>query len=143
MGCRYSREELGQIEAFVEEGLTTREIAERLGRSEAGIRNLCYRKRLMKKAQDDAKALLQRRDELQRSVGGLEAKQEELLTETEMLETKTQTVEHYLQLERSQLELLLTEALVTLKGEKPELFFMSDSEQMGLLLRFLFRIFTK
>jgi hypothetical protein len=39
MRRRYSREELNQIKSLAEEGLTSREIAERLGRPEAGIRN--------------------------------------------------------------------------------------------------------
>ena len=47
----------------------------------------------------------------------------------------------HLQLERSQLELLLTETLVTLKEENPALFVLSGPEQVGVLVRFLLTVF--
>lgn len=67
-GRRYTKGETKQIEALILEGLTSREIAQRLGRSEAGIRNLRYRKGLIKKAEDEIKALFQQRNELRDTV---------------------------------------------------------------------------
>lgn len=135
MGNRYSREELRCIEALVEEGLTSRDIAERLGRSEAGIRNLRYRKSLIRKAEDETKALLQRRNQLRQSVFALETKLEELQLAVQELEGKKERVEQFLELDKNQLELVLTEALKTLKWKKPELFTLSGPEQFVMLLR--------
>ena len=71
-GKRISKEELQQVEIFIDEGLTNREIGERLDRSEAGIRNIRYRKGLVKTAEDESKVLFQQRDELKRIVGSLQ-----------------------------------------------------------------------
>ena len=46
MGQRYTGEETDQIRTLTEEGLSSREIADRLGRPEAGIRNLRHRMKL-------------------------------------------------------------------------------------------------
>jgi DNA-binding NarL/FixJ family response regulator len=40
MGIRFTGAEIGQIKSLVSDGLTNREIAERLGRTEAAIRNI-------------------------------------------------------------------------------------------------------
>ena len=70
-GKRISKEELQQVETFIAEGLTNREIGERLDRSEAGIRNIRYRKGLVNKAEEESKVLFQRRDELKMIVWNL------------------------------------------------------------------------
>ena len=41
MGKRYTKEEIDQIQALTDEGLTSNEIALQLGRPEAGIRSGC------------------------------------------------------------------------------------------------------
>ena len=135
MGNRYSREELGRIEALIEEGLTSKEIAERLGRSEAGIRNLRYRKKLVNKAVDETKALLQKRNQLRNSVSMLETKLEELQLSVKDLEGKKGRLERFLQLDMNQLELVLTEALITLKWKRLEFFTLSPIEQVVMLFR--------
>lgn len=84
-GKRSSKEELTQIEALTEEGLTCREIAERLGRSEASIRNLRYKKRLVARAEDETKALFQQRDELINMVKSLQEQKTALVLEVERL----------------------------------------------------------
>jgi DNA-binding CsgD family transcriptional regulator len=58
-GRRTSKAELAQLEALTKEGLTAREIAQRLDRSPAAIRNLRYKKHLAIRVQDEAKALFQ------------------------------------------------------------------------------------
>ena len=46
MGRRFTGPEREQIQKLVSEGLTSREIAERLGRTEAAVRNIRYREGL-------------------------------------------------------------------------------------------------
>lgn len=45
VGKRFTDEELKQIETMKGEGVPVREMARRLGRSSASVKNLCYRKR--------------------------------------------------------------------------------------------------
>jgi hypothetical protein len=45
VGRRFTDDELRQIEAMLEEGLPVREMAKRLRRSRASVKNFCYRKR--------------------------------------------------------------------------------------------------
>jgi IS30 family transposase len=70
-GRRTTKEELTQLEALTKEGLTTREVAQKLGRSEAAIRNLRYKKRLITRAEGENKVLLKQKDELLKSMSGL------------------------------------------------------------------------
>jgi transposase len=84
-GKRTTREELTQLEALTEEGLTCREIAERLGRSEASIRNLRYKKHLVARAEDETKALFQQRDELANLVKALQEQKTALALEVNRL----------------------------------------------------------
>ena len=49
VGKRYTKEEISQIQALSQEGYTIREIAEILGMSEAGIRNIRHRKKIKTK----------------------------------------------------------------------------------------------
>jgi DNA-binding NarL/FixJ family response regulator len=46
VGKRYSKEEFMQINALVAEGLTNEDVATRLGRSEAAIRGIRFRKKM-------------------------------------------------------------------------------------------------
>jgi DNA-binding CsgD family transcriptional regulator len=135
-------EDLKQIEALVSEGWSNREIAERLGKSEAGIRNLRYRRRLTRKTEDDIKALLQKRYSLVSLISGLEARRKELELSVENLERKKERVEQFLQLDKSQLQWVLAEALKMLKWKRPELFILSSPEQLGMILRLFFERVT-
>jgi IS30 family transposase len=67
-GRRHTKQELQQIQALVDQGLTSREIAEQLGRSEAAIRNLRHREGMLRQAQDETKSLFQQRDQLRDEV---------------------------------------------------------------------------
>ena len=134
MGNRYSNAELVRTDALVNEGLTNREIAERLGRSEAGIRNLRYRKGLVRKAEDETKILFQKRNELRQSAFSLETKQRELQKRVQDLEDKKENVEQFLRLNKVHIEYLLTEALKMLKVERPDLFTLSGPEQFAMLI---------
>lgn len=69
---RARQEELAQLEALTKEGLTVRDIAQRLDRSPAAIRNLRYKKHLVIRVQDETKVLFQQRDELSNMVEALQ-----------------------------------------------------------------------
>ena len=45
VGRRFTDDELRQIDAMLKEDLPVREIARKLGRSSASVKNKCYRKR--------------------------------------------------------------------------------------------------
>ena len=61
-GRRTTKQELEQIEVLTKEGLATKEIAARLNRSEAAIRNLRYKKRLVFRIKDETGVLLAQRE---------------------------------------------------------------------------------
>ena len=64
MGTRYSQEEIQHIEDLVEEGLTSREIASDLGRSEAGVRNIRHRLKLIADTKEKLPGLLEEKNHL-------------------------------------------------------------------------------
>jgi plasmid maintenance system antidote protein VapI len=121
-GRRTTKGELIQLEALTEEGLTTGEIAQRLGRSAAAIRNLRYKKGLIAGTEDEIKVLLQQRDELTSTVKAL---QEEI-----------GKLEATLRQDRDYMRHEIAEILIKLKAEKPELFstwWLPFSEQISKL----------
>jgi len=71
VGNRYSKEELGSIEPLILEGLTNREIASRLGRSEAGIRNVRYRHKLKRKTEDSIRHLHLQKEKIESEINEL------------------------------------------------------------------------
>lgn len=96
MGKRYTREEIEQIQAMVTEGLTDRQIAIRLDRTENGIRNFRYRMKLktetsesLQTLQHDEKQLSHRVSNLQIELASIESRrhniQKTLRTEEEAL----------------------------------------------------------
>jgi uncharacterized protein (DUF3084 family) len=76
---------LMQLEAMTKEGLTSKEIALKLGRTLAAVRNLRYKKHLVIKVQDETKALFQQRDELQNTVKNLGAQKNTLVFQVDGL----------------------------------------------------------
>jgi IS30 family transposase len=48
VGRRFTDDELRQIEAMLKEGLPVREMAKKLRRSRASVKNFCYRKKKIK-----------------------------------------------------------------------------------------------
>ncbi|MGA9388618.1 MAG: hypothetical protein WBV70_07330 [Candidatus Bathyarchaeia archaeon] len=59
-GRRTTKEELAQLEALTNEGLRDRDIAQKLDRSPAAIRNLRSKKHLVTGAKDEIMILLAR-----------------------------------------------------------------------------------
>lgn len=134
-GRRTSKEELMQLEAMTEEGLTIKEIAQRLGRSEAGIRNLRYRKKLVKKAEDETKVLFQQRDELKNVVNTLQGQRTLLANEVDSLKKEKEKLEATINVDKTQLYGVLAQALVNLKQQRPDLFILTGQDQMVSLVR--------
>ncbi len=68
MGRRLVGSEKEQINSYVSEGLTNREIAERLGRTEAAVRNIRYREHLKTETANQLPELTRQRRRLQSEV---------------------------------------------------------------------------
>ena len=85
MGKRYTREEISQIQSLISDGLTTREIATRLGRPEAGIRNLRHRTKLKAETRETIESLKRERRTLNQHV-------QDLRWELSTLQTKKQDI---------------------------------------------------
>ena len=61
MDRRFTRAEKEQIKTLVSEGLTNKEIAERLNRTEAAVRNIRYRSKLKTATQNQLPLLIQQK----------------------------------------------------------------------------------
>ena len=80
-GRRTTKEDLAQLEALTKEGCTAREIAQKISRSPASIRNLRYKKHLVKKTEDQTKTLFQQKNTLSVTVACIENRKTELQQE--------------------------------------------------------------
>ncbi|MGA2309539.1 MAG: hypothetical protein ABSG57_08330 [Candidatus Bathyarchaeia archaeon] len=129
-GRRTTKEELAQLETFTKEGLTARDIAQKLDRSPAAIRNLRYKKQLVIRVQDETKALFQQRDELNKIVNNLHREKTALDSETDILKKEKTKLEGIIAWDRLLLEGTLSDALVNLKQQRPDLFTISNQEQI-------------
>ena len=142
-GRRTSKEELMQLEAMTEEGLTIKEIAQKLGRSEAGIRNLRYRKRLVKRTENETRVLFQQRDELQNSVKALRGQKTILAQEVTGLKKEREKLEATINMDKIQLYGVLAQALVNLKQQRPNLFTLTGQDQIVSLARLFLGFITQ
>jgi transposase len=143
MPKRYKQEELKQIQNLVTQGLSNREIAERLGRAEAGIRNIRHRLKLKTNTQDQLGVLLQEKGELEKKVQEQRQTQTQLSWQLESLQKKRQETQTYLKLDQLILEQKLQISLIELKIKKPELFYMSGAEQIAkLAIHFIQYVFS-
>ncbi|MGA2768176.1 MAG: hypothetical protein ABSF24_07675 [Candidatus Bathyarchaeia archaeon] len=134
-GRRTSKEELAQLEALTKEGLTARDIAQKLDRSPAAIRNLRYKKHLVTRAQDETKALFHQRDELINIVKFLQGEKASLAFEVEYLRKERARLEAAIATDKARLEETLAQALKNLKIQRPDLFTLSGPEQIAMLLK--------
>ena len=140
MGKRYSREELEQIKALAREGLSSKEIATSLGRTEAGIRNIRHRVKIRADTQDSIHSLSSERNSLRLSVMGLRR-------EVSVLQARRNAISKLLQTEVETLKTRLQRTLLNLKDQKPELFQITGEEQilkltgqlLGSFLRWLIK----
>jgi predicted nucleic acid-binding Zn-ribbon protein len=138
MGKRYSKEDLDQVNSLIE-GFTDREIAQKLNRSEAGIRNIRYRKKLIKLSQSEIGILRGHEDELRKSVEALRGEQQKLSKSVKSLREEKEKLEAFLNLDKIQLQSILAQALTALKQQRPDLFILSDQEKMNMLVGEFFR----
>jgi septal ring factor EnvC (AmiA/AmiB activator) len=140
MGKRYSKEELESMQSLAKEGLTDGEIARRLSRSENAVRNIRYRKKLVKTTQFEIGILRGHEGELRRSVEALKVEQQELFKSVKSLKEEKEKLETFIKLDKSQLQAILTQALTALKQQRPDLFRLSEQEQIALFLKELFSV---
>jgi len=82
-GRRTTKEELAQLEALTKEGLTCKEVGQKLGRSPSAIRNLRYKKHLITQTKNEIKTLIQQKDELSSTVKTLQAQKTTLVFEVD------------------------------------------------------------
>jgi IS30 family transposase len=134
-GRRTTRDELTQLEALTKESLTCREIAQKLGRSPAAIRNLRYKKHLVARVEDETKALFQQRDELNNVVKNLQGQKRVLCYELDYLKTEKERLEATIRTDKGLLQETLTQGLMNLKQQRPDLFTLSGPEQIAMLLK--------
>jgi hypothetical protein len=134
-GRRTTKEELTQLEVLTKEGLTARDIAQKLGRSPAAIRNLRYKKHLVVRAEDETKALFQQRDDLGNALKMLQGQKTALSYETDILKKEKQKLEAIVYMDRILLENALAQGLMNLKQQRPDLFTLSGPEQIAMLLK--------
>ena len=127
MGRRYTPEEIQQIQALIEEGLTNRQIATWLNRSEAGIRNIRHRTKLKTDTTKTLQTLIQDERELKTQASRLQR-------EVEALTTRREKIQTVLRIEEQALNQRLHIALIKLKDIKPELFHITGEEQLGKLV---------
>lgn len=137
----YSREELNQINSLTKEGLTSREIAERLGRPEAGIRNVRYRLKMERRTKETIDSLIIRKNELESEINKLKQTRQKLFDEINSLTEKKRHYENQINIDRSLLKRKIEDRLRELKVEKPELFYISNEEQIMTLVGHLIKWF--
>ena len=133
MPKHYSQEETEQIRNFVVQGLSNREIAQRLGRAEAGIRNIRHRLKLKTNTRNQLPSLLQEKTQLEEKVQELRQTRTQLSLQLESLQKKAKETQTYLEIDQQILKLKLQNTLAELKTEKPELFYLSEEEQIAKL----------
>jgi DNA-binding CsgD family transcriptional regulator len=136
VGRRYTKEEIKQIKALAEEGLTNQDIAERIGRPEAGIRNLRHRIQLKTSMRETVRSLRQDIRQLRRTKA-------DLAQEIKILNRRHQDITVALQQDELTLHRRLWTTLTRMKYEKPELFHITTEEQIGKLVAELAGPFLK
>ena len=107
--------------------MTSQEIASRLGRPEAGVRNLRHRLGLKKKTRDQLQTLKNTERKLTDRVARLNH-------ELQSMEVKRDTISKALQLEETALRSRLERELNRLKHQKPDLFLITSGEFLGKIV---------
>jgi hypothetical protein len=133
LGRRLTSEERGQIKSLVSEGLKNREIAERLDRSEAAVRNIRYRENLKTETANQLPELTRQRRQLQSEVAQLTQRRNILLAENRGIQTRSDQTSKTLQLDEETLKTRIQSTLTELKWRQPQLFFITGQEQLNRL----------
>lgn len=133
MPKHYSQEETKQIQNLVAQGCSNTEIAQKLGRAEAGIRNIRHRLKLKTNTRDQLQSLLQEKAELEKNVQELRRNQAQETKQLSSLQNKRQETWIRLQLDQQTLQQKLQTSIAELKTRKPELFYITETEQITKL----------
>lgn len=133
MGKRYTKEEIGRIQALASEEMTSTEIATRLGRTEHAIRNLRHRLNIKTETSDTIQSLLSQKDQLEEELTKLKRTHRELTAEISYLQTRRDATHRALRTDEATLTKRISTALKELKTQKPELFHITGQEQLANL----------
>ena len=133
MGRRFNGAEREHIGKLVSEGLTSREIAEKLGRTEAAVRNIRYREGLKTTTANQLPELTRQRDKLRGEVTQLTQRRIWLLAENSSIRTRRDQASKAFQLDEETLKTRIQSEIVKLKQQRPELFIMTGQEQLNRL----------
>ena len=139
MGSRYSREEMDQIKDLIMQDLSNREIASKLGRSEAGIRNIRYRLSLKRKTRDELESLRTIKEKLEGEIAELNQTKTELFNDVWSLEEKKEHYKTLLNQDEESMKKKTEDRLIKLKLEKPELFSITGEEQLVILVGYFLK----
>ena len=133
MGKRYTREEIDRIQALAREGMTSTEIAARLGRTEHAIRNLRHRLNIKTETANTIQSLLSEKDRLEGELTTLKRTHRELSAEISDLQKRRDTIQRALHTDQATLTKRISTALTELKTQKPKLFYITGEEQLAQL----------
>jgi transposase len=126
MGKHYTEEEKSLITELTLQGLTDEAIAQKLDRSTNSVRNIRYRNNIKTQATQTIQQLKQDKQKLTQQTQQLEYK-------LRQLERTRNQYRKALQKEDQALRNKLETELIRLKTKKPELFYITDQEQMAQL----------
>ncbi len=123
-----------------EQGLPYREIARRIGRSQAGVRNQFHRKGMIQRTRSEVRTLYEKEAILKEDVGTLQCRVKQLERQNNdlsksisNLEKRREAIQQLIRSDRKAIEQILLCGLIILKQKRPSLFILSQQEQLGLL----------
>ena len=104
MGKQYSKQELEQIRTLAASSLTNKEIAQHLGRAEAGVRNIRHRMKLKTNTQNQLQSLLRHKAELEKKERELSQTQNTISWQIDALQRKREEIQTQITLDEQTLE---------------------------------------
>jgi predicted transcriptional regulator len=130
LGKRTTGAEIEQIKILVSDGLTNREIAEKLGRTESAIRNIKFREGLKASTQNQLPSLIQKKTQLSQEITQLTQRYNLLSAKIAGLQVRKEQLSKAIQQDEVTLGVQIQKSLVEFKQKKPELFYISGEEQL-------------
>ena len=141
-GQHYSNDEVQMMVTLKKQGLPYREIARRVGRSQAGVRNQFFRKGMIQRTRSEVQTLYEKKTTLEEDVGTLqfrltqlEGQHGELSRSISSLEKRREKIQRMISLDRNSLERLLLSGLITLRQKRPSLFILNQQEQLAFITK--------
>jgi len=139
VGVRCSKEDVDQIRSLVAEGLTSREIGAKLGRSEAGVRNIRYRLNFRRRLENNIKSLHEQEKKMKAQISELGETTKHLSDDIKSLEEKKERYESLLNSAEASIRDMIEDKLIALKIEKPQLFQITGEEQIAKLVEYFLK----